>query len=47
VADQAQTNNSGGLFGRLSLSERNWTLEALRDETVGGVLMLAAAAAAA
>jgi NhaA family Na+:H+ antiporter len=46
VADQAQTNNSGGLFGRLSLSERNWTLEALRDETVGGVLMLAAAAAA-
>ncbi|MCH9718691.1 MAG: Na+/H+ antiporter NhaA [Actinomycetia bacterium] len=39
-------NGNGGLFGRLSLSERTWTLEALRNETVGGILMLTAAAAA-
>lgn len=39
-------NGNSGLFGRLSLSERTWTLEALRNETVGGILMLTAAAAA-
>ncbi len=44
--DSGRDNDSGGLFGRLSLSEREWTLEALRDETVGGILMLIAAAAA-
>ncbi|MAT61542.1 MAG: Na+/H+ antiporter NhaA [Micrococcales bacterium] len=46
-ADQEPKNGSnGGLFDRLSLSERKWTLEALRNETVGGVLMLTAAAVA-
>lgn len=45
--DKAESGNGGnGLFGRLSLSERTWTLAALRDETVGGILMLVAAAAA-
>ncbi|MFF2849715.1 Na+/H+ antiporter NhaA [Streptomyces sp. NPDC058001] len=33
-------------FGRLSLPERNFVAEALRTETVGGVLLLAAAIAA-
>ena len=31
------------LFGRLSLPERNFVAEALRTETVGGVLLLVAA----
>ncbi|WP_377272644.1 Na+/H+ antiporter NhaA [Peterkaempfera sp. SMS 1(5)a] len=34
------------LFGRLSLHERTFVLDALRTETVGGVLLLAAAALA-
>ncbi|MEV1062584.1 Na+/H+ antiporter NhaA [Streptomyces sp. NPDC050263] len=34
------------VFGRLSLPERNFVAEALRTETVGGVLLLFAAAAA-
>ncbi|MEU9310310.1 Na+/H+ antiporter NhaA [Streptomyces sp. NPDC048256] len=34
------------VFGRLSLPERNFLAEALRAETVGGVLLLAAAVAA-
>ncbi|MCX4963796.1 Na+/H+ antiporter NhaA [Streptomyces sp. NBC_00654] len=34
------------LFGRLSLPERNYVAEALRTETVGGVILLAAAVAA-
>lgn len=34
------------VFGRLSLPERNFVAEALRAETVGGVLLLAAAVAA-
>ncbi len=34
------------LFGRLSLPERRWVAEALRDETVGGLLLLAAAVVA-
>ena len=32
-----------GLFGRLPLPERQWVGDALRDETTGGVLLLAAA----
>jgi NhaA family Na+:H+ antiporter len=35
-----------GLLARPSLQERNWLLEQLRDETVGGMLLLAAAALA-
>ncbi|NEE13801.1 Na(+)/H(+) antiporter NhaA, partial [Streptomyces sp. SID7499] len=34
------------LLGRLSLPERNYVAEALRTETVGGVLLLVAAVAA-
>ncbi|MEU0128226.1 Na+/H+ antiporter NhaA [Streptomyces sp. NPDC006289] len=34
------------LFGRLPLPERNYVAEALRTETVGGVILLAAAVAA-
>ncbi|MFI0432018.1 MAG: Na+/H+ antiporter NhaA [Candidatus Nanopelagicales bacterium] len=34
------------VFDRVSLSERNWLLRALRDETFGGVLLLVAAVAA-
>ena len=34
------------LFDRPSLSERSWLLRVLRLETVGGILMLAAAAIA-
>ncbi|MFE9825675.1 Na+/H+ antiporter NhaA [Streptomyces sp. NPDC005791] len=34
------------LFGRLSLPERNYVAEALRTETVGGVILLVAAVAA-
>lgn len=36
-------NGSGGLFGRVSWPERQWLTGALRDETVGGVLLLVAA----
>ena len=46
-SDQESSNRGpGGLFDRLSLTERKWTLAALRNETVGGVLMLTAAAVA-
>ncbi|HWU06852.1 MAG TPA: Na+/H+ antiporter NhaA, partial [Streptomyces sp.] len=34
------------LFGRLSLPERNYVAEALRTETVGGIILLVAAVAA-
>ncbi|MFI8003634.1 Na+/H+ antiporter NhaA [Streptomyces sp. NPDC086010] len=40
------TDRRGTLFGRLSLPERNHLAEALRTETVGGVILLAAAVAA-
>lgn len=40
------THPDDGLFGRLPLSERLWVLRALRDETVGGVLLMIAAATA-
>lgn len=47
VPDSNSSNRTGdGLFGRLPLPERQWVLGALRDETVGGVLLLAAAAIA-
>ncbi|MFC7308407.1 Na+/H+ antiporter NhaA [Streptomyces monticola] len=41
----APTNNRK-VFGRLSLPERNFVADALRAETVGGVLLLVAAVAA-
>ena len=34
------------VFDRVSLSERNWLLRSLRNETVGGVLLLVFAVAA-
>ncbi len=34
------------LFSRLPLSERSWVIRALRDETVGGILLVVAAVAA-
>lgn len=34
------------LFSRVSLPERNWVIDQLRDETVGGILLLIAALAA-
>ncbi|MFN8125065.1 MAG: Na+/H+ antiporter NhaA [Candidatus Nanopelagicales bacterium] len=37
------SQTSDGLFGRLPLPERRWVSEALRDETTGGILLLAAA----
>jgi NhaA family Na+:H+ antiporter len=40
------TSSDRELLGRPSLQERNWLLEQLRDETVGGMLLLAAAAIA-
>ncbi|MFF4248196.1 Na+/H+ antiporter NhaA [Streptomyces sp. NPDC001822] len=40
------TDRRGTLFGRLSLPERNYLVEALRTETVGGVILLAAAVTA-
>lgn len=39
-------NADPGIFSRVSLSERNWLLRALRDETFGGILLLIAAVAA-
>lgn len=45
--DSGSTERTGdGLFSRLPLPERQWVLGALRDETVGGALLLAAAAIA-
>ncbi|MCH0562827.1 MULTISPECIES: Na+/H+ antiporter NhaA [unclassified Streptomyces] len=43
-----RTSNTGNrkVFGRLSLPERTFVADALRTETVGGVLLLAAAIAA-
>ena len=48
MSSDQESGNRGpvGLFDRLSLTERKWTLAALRNETVGGVLMLTAAAVA-
>lgn len=40
------SDNRGTLFGRLPLPERNYVAEALRTETVGGVILLVAAVAA-
>jgi NhaA family Na+:H+ antiporter len=40
------TDERRELLGRPSLSQRGWLLEQLRDETVGGMLLLAAAAIA-
>ncbi|MFI1681933.1 MULTISPECIES: Na+/H+ antiporter NhaA [unclassified Streptomyces] len=40
------SNNDRKVLGRLSLPERNFVAEALRAETVGGVLLLVAAVAA-
>ncbi|GGR84409.1 Na(+)/H(+) antiporter NhaA 3 [Streptomyces aureoverticillatus] len=42
----APTSNNRKVLGRLSLPERNFVAEALRTETVGGVLLLIAAIAA-
>jgi NhaA family Na+:H+ antiporter len=42
----APSANNRKLLGRLSLPERNFVAEALRTETVGGVLLLVAAVAA-
>ncbi|MFI6209330.1 Na+/H+ antiporter NhaA [Streptomyces sp. NPDC051041] len=41
-----RTSSSRKVFGRLSLPERTFVADALRTETVGGVLLLAAAIAA-
>lgn len=46
MADPANASPNGEFLSRVSLAERNWVLQALRDETVGGVLLLAAAAIA-
>jgi Na+:H+ antiporter, NhaA family len=43
AVDGSQDHGNSGLFERLSLGERSWTLEALRDETFGGILLLVAA----
>ena len=40
------STHNGELFERPTLSERLWVLRALRDETVGGVLLLVAAVTA-
>ncbi|EPH42295.1 putative Na(+)/H(+) antiporter NhaA [Streptomyces aurantiacus JA 4570] len=42
----APTSSNRKVLGRLSLPERNFVAEALRTETVGGVLLLVAAIAA-
>ncbi|WP_393080043.1 Na+/H+ antiporter NhaA [Streptomyces sp. LN704] len=42
----SSTTSNRRFFGRLSLPERNFVAEALRTETVGGVLLLVAAIAA-
>ncbi len=44
--DNGAGGDSGGLFGRVSWPERQWLTGALRDETVGGVLLLVAATVA-
>ncbi|MER5948909.1 Na+/H+ antiporter NhaA [Streptomyces sp. NPDC001904] len=46
AAPQKQSKNDRTVLGRISLPERNAVAEALRTETVGGVLLLAAAVAA-
>ncbi|MYT69903.1 MULTISPECIES: Na+/H+ antiporter NhaA [unclassified Streptomyces] len=46
TAPQKQSKNDRTVLGRISLPERNAVAEALRTETVGGVLLLAAAVAA-
>ncbi|WP_420034273.1 Na+/H+ antiporter NhaA [Streptomyces sp. cg28] len=46
TAPQKQSQNDRTVLGRISLPERNAVAEALRTETVGGVLLLAAAVAA-
>ncbi|MFM9372340.1 Na+/H+ antiporter NhaA [Streptomyces sp. Da 82-17] len=43
---QPQPQNRRKAFGRLSLPERNYVADALRTETVGGVLLLVAAVTA-
>ncbi|MFE5137830.1 Na+/H+ antiporter NhaA [Streptomyces fagopyri] len=43
---RSSTTDNRRFLGRLSLPERNFVAEALRTETVGGVLLLAAAIAA-
>ncbi|WP_376771135.1 Na+/H+ antiporter NhaA [Streptomyces boluensis] len=44
--DRGRDRDSSKVFGRLSLPERTFVAEALRTETVGGVLLLIAAVAA-
>ncbi|MFJ4713182.1 Na+/H+ antiporter NhaA [Streptomyces sp. NPDC088785] len=46
AAPQKQSTSDRTVLGRISLPERNFLTEALRTETVGGVLLLAAAIAA-
>ncbi|MFD8420534.1 Na+/H+ antiporter NhaA [Streptomyces sp. NPDC059466] len=46
AAPRPTTTDNRRFFGRLSLPERNFVAEALRTETVGGVLLLLAAIAA-
>ncbi|WP_353943290.1 Na+/H+ antiporter NhaA [Streptomyces sp. HUAS MG91] len=46
AAPQKQSKPGRTALGRISLPERNFIAEALRTETVGGVLLLAAAVAA-
>ncbi|MEU6846027.1 Na+/H+ antiporter NhaA [Streptomyces sp. NPDC046716] len=46
AAPQKQSKSDRTVLGRISLPERNFIAEALRTETVGGVLLLAAAVAA-
>lgn len=46
MAAPAPSNNNRKVLGRLSLPERNFVANALRTETVGGVLLLVAAVTA-
>lgn len=46
AAEPAGDSQSDGLFARLSRGERKWLGDVLRDETVGGVLLLIGAVAA-
>ena len=46
VPSPSNGDEDEAVFSPLPLKERNWVVEALRDETVGGVLLLVAAAAA-
>jgi NhaA family Na+:H+ antiporter len=41
---ESADKSSSTLFGRLPLLEREWIVQSLRDETVGGVLLMIAAA---